>query len=67
MASEEGVFEPMVPAPREPPPAAQISHAELGQAWRCEVYRDPAGRPLLALVPLHRGFDRLPVSWIELG
>ncbi len=55
MTSEEGIFEPMVPAPREPPPAAAIRHAELGQAQECEVYRDPAGRPLLALVEFEGG------------
>ena len=48
-------FEPMAPAPREPPPAAQINHAELGQAWHCEVHRDATGRPLLAVATFAGG------------
>ena len=54
MTSDE-LFEPMAPAPHDPPPAAQINHAELGQAWRSEVHRDAAGRPLLALATFAGG------------
>ena len=66
MTSNEGIFEPMVPAPREPPPAEAIRHAELGQAWRCEVFRDAAGRPLLALVEFEGG-QALPLLFGRRG
>ncbi len=65
MTSDE-FFEPMVPAPHEPPPAAQINHAEFGQARRCEVYRDPGGRPLLALAWFNNG-QVLPLLFAQQG
>ena len=44
--------------------AANVDHDGSLDARELQM---PAGQALLRLVPLHRGFDRLPVSWIELG
>ena len=49
-AKPKEVWEPQVPAPREPPAASEVQHSQFGTAKRMWVYRDASGRPLFCVV-----------------
>ena len=60
------VWEPILPAPNEPPEAGQIKHWKHGPAVARWVYRDRNGAPLFAVARFQTesgGKETLPYTW----
>jgi putative DNA primase/helicase len=47
---EEEVWQPITPAPGEPPPAGQIRHSKHGPSTASWIYRNASGEPITAVV-----------------